>query len=301
MKCYKCGEEIEDSSKFCPYCGTAQNIPPAAETETPVEVLPEEPAAPEEPVTPEETNIPEEPVVAEEPSVTEEAEVVQEPEEVEAVDITEPGKPTFEDKIKDKFKDTKIPEIDVNDFKSLLTVLKDPAKGTEVPLLPAVCIIIASVIILTGVVHSSIIAMVKTLYSTMFSGYGLSGYNISQSLSSMGYTYFSFFSTGLFLTAFIYAAFTLVNFLNDRNITSSLLKAAGQLFVPVLASLAAWILFNFSFNLGMCAAVFAVMTCVLTIIKALKRTENSYIVIAAVSLFIILLAVVYSTSLSSMI
>ena len=88
MFCMNCGKEIEDGSKFCPYCGSAQAVAAVTAEETvelpveePVEAAPEAPAeetveAPVEETIPEET-------------------VIEEAAEDEPMDEEIPAKPKF--------------------------------------------------------------------------------------------------------------------------------------------------------------------------------------------------------------
>ena len=89
MFCMNCGKEIEDGSKFCPYCGSAQAVAAVTAEETvelpveePVEAAPEAPAeetleAPVEETIPEET-------------------VIEEAAEDEPMDEEIPAKPKFQ-------------------------------------------------------------------------------------------------------------------------------------------------------------------------------------------------------------
>ncbi len=82
MKCRNCGQEINDSAKFCTYCGTQNIQEPAPEAQAaPVQPeAPEQPSAPTEPVQPVQTPSQPQPPV-QQPYYQPQAQPVQSPSE----------------------------------------------------------------------------------------------------------------------------------------------------------------------------------------------------------------------------
>lgn len=330
MKCVNCGREIDDNSRFCPFCGTPVHTEDAAsqqpaeetevktgETDTPVEETePEETAeAPVEETQPEETKAEETETPAEEE--TEETKETETEETKSEEDSAEPGKPeeagetetagdTVQDAeftakseddagTKEKPKKLKKPHVDKAGFKPFAALLKEPFRQIHLEPVPSVIVIAASVFVNAWFLYSMVVRFFVYIASKVYAGMGQRVVNlygqVTAQLTNAGLSFGSEIGYGALLTAVVFAFLFLCNLNEKKDFKVMAGRAAGMMFMPVLFVTAAALCMHFSFAIGVVLGCAALVICVLEMDDVMRRTGKiGYVRIAVAAVFLLVIA-----------
>lgn len=304
MKCLKCGAEINDSAKFCPYCGaeqkSAENTDSAESSVLSGQKEEESSEKKEEAaISPEKTDAgaaekeegSDQAPAEEMTSSSETAASRPEPEKEAETGSTDACAPKFtQENIRKK----------LSSFRQLSIYLFDPTAETKLDLIPAVVIIAVSCVANSWLVYSMLSAVIRTVLGPVVGFFGQT-INVAKIMEELGYGFGSFLSGGLTATVLILVFMLIVTFLGSsrqKSIFEILCEAAGNMAIPTVMILLAACFFQMSIIVGMVFVIAALSSYIVVITSRLPQKMNVYVKIILVTLFIMLLCFCFSNALS---